>query len=31
MKDIHQQMHDEFINSEEYEKYLYYFYIYGLI
>ena len=31
MEDIHQQIHDEFINSEEYEKFLYELNQYGLI
>ena len=31
MEDIHQQIHNEFINSEEYEKYLYEQHQYGLI
>ena len=28
MEDIHQQIHEEFINSEEYDKYLYDIYNY---
>ena len=28
MEDIHQQIHEEFINSEEYNKYLYDIYNY---
>jgi len=31
MEDIHQQIHEEFINSEEYEKYLFDQHQYGLI
>lgn len=31
MEDIHQQIHEEFINSEEYEKFLYELNQYGLI
>jgi hypothetical protein len=31
MEDIHQQIHEEFINSEEYEKYLFDLHQYGLI
>jgi hypothetical protein len=31
MGDIHQQIHEEFINSEEYEKYLFDLHQYGLI
>ncbi len=31
MEDIHQQIHEEFINSENYEKYLYELNQYGLI
>ena len=31
MEDIRQQIHDEFINSEEYEKFLYELHQYGLI
>ena len=31
MEDIHQQIHDEFITSEEYEKFLYELNQYGLI
>jgi hypothetical protein len=30
MEDIHQQIHEEFINSEEYEKYLFDLHQYGL-
>lgn len=28
MEDIHQQIHEEFINSEDYDKYLYDIYNY---
>jgi hypothetical protein len=31
MEYIHQQIHEEFINSEEYEKYLFDLHQYGLI
>ena len=31
MEDIHQQIHEEFINSEEYQKYLFDLHQYGLI
>ena len=31
MEDIHQQIHEEFIDSEEYEKYLFDLHQYGLI
>jgi hypothetical protein len=30
MEDIHQQIHEEFINSEEYQKLLYELHQYGL-
>jgi hypothetical protein len=31
MEEIHQQIHDEFINSEDYEKFLYELHQHGLI
>lgn len=31
MEDIHQQIHEEFIESEEYENFLYELHQYGLI
>ena len=29
MENIHQQIHEEFINSENYDNYLYYLHNYG--